>query len=415
MRKRTFFIIGMMAAMFATEASAQEVRREAYVMFRVGSGTLEKQYEGNSEKLDSLVGYLKETLATEGMTLKSVEFRGSASPEGRYARNHYLSDARMASLESYVRSRVELPQGTVVRNDRQIAWEYLAALVETSDLAGRDEVLRIIREVPEFAEVNGTLIEKRQQELMKLNGGAVWREMNRCFFGKLRNACAVVVTYRQEPPAPVVEETPQPAVRDTVEVVRKDTVVVTEVVEADSRKPFYMAAKTNLLYDALLVPNIGVEFYLGKDWSLSANWMYAWWKTDKRHRYWRTYGGELEARKWFGSKAAEKPLTGHHVGVYLQGLTYDVELGGTGYLSYFSYGAGVSYGYSLPVAKRLNLDFVIGVGYFGGEYKEYEPIDTHYVWQATKNRHWFGPTKAEISLVWLIGHGNKNIKKGGDR
>ena len=48
-----------------------------------------------------------------------------------------------------------------------------------------------------------------------------------------------------------------------------------------------------MLYDALLVPNIGVEFYLGKDWSMSANWMYAWWKTDRRHWYWRTYGGDI--------------------------------------------------------------------------------------------------------------------------
>ena len=42
--------------------------------------------------------------------------------------------------------------------------------------------------------------------------------------------------------------------------------------------PFYMDVKTNMLYDALLVPNIGVEFYVGKNWSLAGNWMYAWWK-----------------------------------------------------------------------------------------------------------------------------------------
>ena len=71
--------------------------------------------------------------------------------------------------------------------------------------------------------------------------------------------------------------------------------------------------KTNMLYDALLVPNIGVEFYLGKDWSVGANWMYAWWKTDRRHWYWRTYGGDMVIRKWLGKAAKEKPLTGHHL------------------------------------------------------------------------------------------------------
>ena len=125
------------------------------------------------------------------------------------------------------------------------------------------------------------------------------------------------------------------------------------------------------------------------------------------HNYWRTYGGDVELRKWLGSAAKRKPLTGHHIGAYAQIVTYDFELGGRGYLAdRWSYAAGVSYGYSLPVAKRLNIDFSIGLGYMGGEYKEYLPQDGHYVWQSTKRRHWIGQTKAEISLVWLIGRGN---------
>ena len=77
-----------------------------------------------------------------------------------------------------------------------------------------------------------------------------------------------------------------------------------------------------------------------------------------------------------------------------------------------NYAIGVEYGYSLPISRRLNLDFTLGVGYWGGEYHEYIPSDGHYVWQSTKQRHWFGPTKAEVSLIWLIGRGNYNEKKG---
>ena len=100
--------------------------------------------------------------------------------------------------------------------------------------------------------------------------------------------------------------------------------------------------------------------------------------------------------------------------MYAQGLTYDFETGGKGYLSDFGYGVGVEYGYSLPVAKRLNIDFGLGVGYSGGKYKVYDPEDGCYVYKETKKRGWFGPTKAEISLVWLLGHGNEN-KKGGTK
>lgn len=177
-----------------------------------------------------------------------------------------------------------------------------------------------------------------------------------------------------------------------------------------------MAVKTNMLYDLAIVPNIGVEFYLGKNYSVAGNWMYSWWKSDPKAWYWRTYGGDLAVRWWFGEKAQQKPLQGHHVGLYGQIVTYDFEIGGRGYLGdRWSYGGGVEYGYSLPIARRLNIDFNIGVGYLGGEFKEYLPIDGHYVWQVTKQRHWFGPTKAEISLVWLLGRGNINEGKGGKR
>ena len=71
----------------------------------------------------------------------------------------------------------------------------------------------------------------------------------------------------------------------------------------------------------------------------------------------------------------------------------------------------------MPIAKRLNIDFSLAAGYMGGRYYEYIPLDGHYVWQATKDRKWIGPTKLEVSLVWLLGHGNNNTKtkKGGEK
>ena len=107
--------------------------------------------------------------------------------------------------------------------------------------------------------------------------------------------------------------------------------------------------------------------------SVSAEYMHAWWKSDRSHRYWRTYGGNVELRYWFGRKAQEKRLTGHHVGAYFGALTYDFEWGGKGYLARdASTNFGLSYGYALPIARRLNLDFEIGIGYFSGKYDEYE-------------------------------------------
>lgn len=217
----------------------------------------------------------------------------------------------------------------------------------------------------------------------------------------------------KEKPAPQ----PVPQEEPVVEVV-EDTIVAEERPIPEvllEKKPFYWALKTNALYDVMLIPNIGIEFAVNKQWSVAANGMYAWWSNSGKSKFWRIYGGDVEVRRWLGKKAEEKPLQGHHIGVYGQLLTYDFALDNHGYMAdKWNYALGVSYGYSLPVAKRLNLDFTIGLGYWGGKYHEYRTIDDCKVWQASKNRHWWGPTKAEVSLVWLLGSSNSN-KKGGAR
>ena len=215
------------------------------------------------------------------------------------------------------------------------------------------------------------------------------------------------ITVTQEAAEPVAE--PEPVVQPEPAPEQVDD-------ESSEKKPYYLAVKTNMLYDLAIVPNIGVELYLGRNISVVGNWMYAWWKDDNIHWYWRTYGGDLAFRYWFGPETKEKPLQGHHLGLYGQIITYDFELGQRGYLGdRWTYGAGVEYGYSFPIARRLNLDLNLGLGFLYGEFKEYLPIDGHYVWQSTKLRQWVGPTKGEISLVWLLGRGNENSKKGGKR
>ena len=215
-------------------------------------------------------------------------------------------------------------------------------------------------------------------------------------------------------PEVVPEAEPQKV--DTIKPLQPETPVITEypqIIDSLQRAPEEgftwkkfvqnLALKTNLLYDVALVPNVAVEYAINNHISINADWMYAWWSRDSKHDYWRTYGGNIEARYWF-SNSSDRILTGHHVGAYAGILTYDVEFGGTGYMGdRWSYMFGLSYGYSLPIYKKLNLDFEIGVGYFGGKYYVYEPEFGSYVWQQTKNRKWFGPTRAEVSLVWLLG------------
>lgn len=357
------------------QAFGQESRKEVCIGFPVGNSTLDTAYGNNAARLSEVVSFLESVKKDSTLELVEVSFCGSASPEGGFAINRELAEKRRNSLERYVRERVSLPDGIISRPEGFIAWERLAELVEVSDMPHKEEAVDVLRNVPEFTYNNkGVLVDSRKKHLMELQYGRTWHYMHKHFFDQIRNASVILVTVRQKPvieEKTVVKEEPVvPAPADTTAVVEKaDTIVA---VSPETSKPFYMALKTNMLYDVLAVPNIGVEFYLGKNWSISGNWMYGWWKKNSSHRYWRIYGGDLAVRYWLGKKANEKPLTGHHIGIYGQAFTYDFEWGGKGYMGgepggtlwdKTNYAAGVEYGYSLPVANRLNIDFTLGVGW----------------------------------------------------
>lgn len=400
-------------------STAQETCTRIDIGFRVGKTNIETTFCDNAENLAKIINTIKEAENDSTVELTSITFRSTASPEGSFGRNQFLAEGRLEAIEKYVRERVEIPDSIITHRESVIAWDELAVYVnDDAKLKHKEEALRILTEVPEYTyNDNGKLIDSRKKQLMDMQYGRTWHYLAKNYFKKIRLACSIILTTKKVEKPVVVEEKEEEI--DTVIPAEPDTVAVVAPAQpepTDTLSPFYMAVKTNMLYDAVIVPNIGIEFYLGKNWSISANWMYAWWKTDKRHWWWRTYGGDFAVRKWLGKAAKNKPLTGHHLGIYGQMLTYDFEVGQKGYLAdKWSYGGGIEYGFALPIAKRLNIDFTLGLGYLGGKYKEYIPIDNCYVWQATKDRHWFGPTKLEVSLVWLIGRGNCNAEKGGTK
>lgn len=394
------------------------VRDSVRIYFRQGKIDLVPELRDNRKALDRIAGRLKNTYTDSIYRLQRIEVVGGASPEGSVSFNRWLSERRAGVLFDYLSRYGTLPDTLKTSTFLGRDWDGLIRMVKDDpDVPYREETLALLREIADEARGSVPTRGDHLGRVQRLRGGVPYRYMYKHHFPELR-ASRLYLEYEKvwnpAKPAPVV-------------VLKPDTVYIHDtlyVVQCPPCKPFYMAIKTNALYDVLAVPNIGVEFYLGKGWSAGADWMYGWWKCDHRHRYWRAYGGDVYLRKWLGRAARRKPLTGHHLGVYGQLLTYDFEWGGKGIMGgepggslwdRAHWGAGLEYGYSVPIARRWNLDFTLGAGYLEGKYYEYRPVDGCYVWQATKNRRWIGPTKAEISFVWLIGCDNYNRKKGGKR
>lgn len=383
-----------------TNSSYDSVR----IFFRQGVDTLDLNYRANEERLDRFSRQLME-LSKRKVQYGNVRVFSSASPEGPSALNEILAKHRAEVLLHYMRGHGELSEVAFEVMPVELDWDLFRQLVADSNLPEKAQVLDILTKEPETA---------RKGLLKKLKGGRVWNEMLRSLYPDMRT-CVLYLHY-----VPQKHEISFGGIKPDLLLPVDSLVIPVRYGNPRKRRLFLMAVKTNLLYDVLAVPNVGVEFDLGKGWSIGGNWMYAWWKRDKSNLYWRSYGGELFIRKYWGRVAEGRPLSGHHLGLYGQMLTYDLEMGGRGYIGgqpggtlwdKAHHGAGFEYGYSLPIGRRLNLDFTLGLGYLGGICHEYLPADKYYVWQVTKQRHWIGPTKAEVSLVWLLGNKITNREK----
>lgn len=406
----------------AYAASIQDSLRTT-IYFRPGYSLLELSYRDNAANMKALTQGIQTIKGNPCVQLQHIRILSAASPEGNSALNKRVAKRRGERLRDYLKETLVLPDSIFTVSSAGEDWQGLAALIAKEKTPWRNKALQIIRHTPEWVTRNGKVVDGRKRQLQNLDGGKAWKYMLDNHFYTLRTGAVVVCEVKTL----AAESTPS-AAEARLEQARPDSAsqspssppfpAIPSQVHPESQSPpaaSYFALKSNLLYDALLVPNLSLEASIGSGWTLGAGGMFAWWSKDAKHRYWRIYGGDLEIRKYFGTLSKSKPLQGHHLGIYGDFLTYDFEFGAKGYQSKATYAAGIKYGYSHPIANRLNLDFALGIGYLHSNYKTYVPRDGCYVYQETKKRKWLGPTQAEISLVWLLGKGNINKKKGGKK
>lgn len=416
--KHTYIILALIAVLIPAYSRGAGITDSTTVHFRQGKSVIDTALFDNGKNLSRFLRKAEHLTNNPDLALKKINIFGAASPEGPVTLNRNLSERRAQAIYDYLSSRISLPDSLVTIHYMGRDWSGLKQSVETdSNVPDREEVLSLLTEIVSTSTPSTAGDKEAIDRLQKIGSGVPYSYLYSRLYPVLRES-SIVMQYAYTPHFTPDFPTTQVIIPNFVEI---EEILSTGKVK--TCKPFYMGLKTNLLYDALALPNIGAEFYLGKNISIVGNWLYGWWNKDNRHRYWRAYGGDLALRWWFGRQAHEKPLTGHHVGIYGGVVTYDFEFGGKGWMGGIpghtlwqrcNRFAGIEYGYSLPVARRLNIDFTVGFGYFGGKYIKYVPRDNQYEWKSTHNLTWFGPTKAEVSLVWLIGCNNYN-RKGGAR
>ena len=302
--------------------------------------------------------------------------------------------------------------GDVYKRQGEDWSEFRKLVASDSNLPDREEVLILI-------DYHKNDVNKRKQLLRKLNRGIAYRYIVHNIFPELRRSVITIVGETSklgkeafEPVSSVSglfvskqeEALPKDQPDKPVGESEKKQACEVDISEAEGpvKSQTVLAVKNNLLYDLALAPNIEVEIPMGKRWSLNTEYKCPWWLNSKHDFCYQLLSGGMEGRCWLGNRQKRDRLTGHFIGLYAEGGIYDFQLRGDGYQGKYYGAAGVTYGYARQLARHFSLEFSLGIGYLTTEYKKYTPYEGDIIWTNSGRYNFIGPTKAKVSLVWLI-------------
>ncbi len=375
---------------------------DCYLSYPIGDSLVDPDFGNNASELAVLYRFLRHALEDTLVCVQEIVITGHSSPDGSARVNERLSLKRAEQFLNHLNTEYHMAEKYMVTLQSVGAdWQKLRELIAASPYKWRDDALRII---------DGTdTPDRKKMQLAWLGGGDAHKRMYEELYPKLRRV-EVKINYDVQCMKQKLRRPEKPDFgKLEIPKLRLRTLYRPEVPEAFTP---LMAIKTNLLFDVALMPNIEVEIPLGRRWSLNGEYMFPWWLINNDRYCLQLLSGGAELRYWPGNRFRHKTLTGHFAGLYAGGGKYDLQWKENGYQGEFFIAAGLSYGYSLPLSRRWNMEFSLGIGLLRTDYRHYRARDNYktLLWQNNGRYTWFGPTKAKISLVWLLGN-----KKGGRR
>ncbi len=407
-------------------SSASSVSRFT-LYYRNDSSEIDEEYLDNAVNLAQIRRYLQSSPRIDSITIYTY-----ASPEGVYEHNVLLSKQRAIAARNCIIS-ISPPPSSGLTADKVILrpmnenWAGLYdAVVRDYHRDDRARVLSILE-----SDVRN---DTKKWRLQQLNSGETYKYIIRNIMPRLRMAAWVCVW----------TDPVQTAVRSELNVLPEPIAAVERVERplAMPLAPLYttaglrpepkakhtiLALKTNMLYDVATVLNFSIEWVISRKFSILYEQHCPWWLTDN-NRYclqMLSFGGEF--RWWFKpttDKYASRTdwverdaLVGHFLGIYGFAGDFDLQAKRKGCYQGEFVSVGLTYGYAMPIGKRLNLEFSLSIGYADIPYRHYIPTDDYDLLLRDRSKegrtHYIGPTKIEIALVVPIRASRKT--KGGRR
>ena len=401
---------------------AQPEKDTLVIQFRLDSTSVDLSYADNAANWQQFVDRFNSEFSGRSSETIQFDIYAGASPEGSRNRNMRLGQQRGDAIAALVRKQLGKRAGTIEVHNLGPRWDDLYDRVAASDEPWRDEVLKILRT---DYNADPRYIDPREMHLRSLQDGTVWPVLLKEYLAPLRGGSGTVVVSWQPRDTVFIRDTVfAPREKDTIVIIHENYVTAVPVVVKKERVPADQtpawAVKTNLALWGVVAPNVQVELPLGRSnrWSIEFEYFQPWFIWNRNSQASQCVNLGVEGRYWLGKRQYHRYLDGWHIGLALAGGYYDWEwFPSDGYQGEYI-NTYFNIGYQLRFGEHWAVDFGIGLGAMGTQYRHYyggsvypegreEEWDQHLIWHDTGYFLWPGPCHANISIVYLFNFKDK--------
>ena len=388
-KKKTLLLplLLMVTAAGALQAQEKTDSKQVQVYFRTGQSTIDMQWMDNGTTLPDFVTFAKK--ATEDIMLQvdSIVVSAYTSPEGLRAGNDELTIKRADAIREFLTENIpSMPSIKTYYSGED--WTGFANYLSVHpELPRSERILNIIKETPSV----GT----RKISVMDQLTPAQWEELKITVFPELRRADIILywtekaIKKQVIPKESKAEETPEkkkddstvlppplPEQQNEPEEINIDDTVTPATVEGPKEYASTAVLGTNVLLDAITVPNISLEFPFGRHWSTGGAFLFPAWKDwtpwwDKAQQMYsiaQVLLANIHLSYYFipWHEGGSRVLRGPYIRLFGYAGAYTFEHRTSkeeGILDQGNYYAtGLSLGAAIPLGKWVRLDLSAGFG-----------------------------------------------------
>ena len=418
---RVKFLLFLFVLILSADSLYSQNNAKFRIRYIINTPVVDSTFVDNTARIADMRSFLEKVRDDSLTHVTRVQFKGTASPDGGYEFNRWLSANRLRTFKELVNSYIEIPDSIIMANESDIPWDEFRTAVAESDLEYRDEILAIIDEGPKLVPwFNDRHIDFRLLKLKRLHGGRAWNSLKEPILRDLRYGEAVFEYYRKMFPI-----TPPRAKFNDIALI---TPVLTPAAETYGLWMPHIYLKTNFIGWGMLMANLACELDIAPHWSFTLPVYYSgmdWFKSTIKFR---NFTVQPEFRYWFWLKndGRYRCNDGLFLGAHFEMSYYNFAFDGE--YRYQDYrgrtpalGGGLSIGYRTPISRnhKWKMEFTVGAGIYPLDYSLFynTPDVKDGQWAGRRKETYIGIDQAAITLAYTFDWERrvKSYKKGGRR